>query len=1656
MRCRANLVTAVVVSLVMLAGLISQNVLAVELDTTLNGISSIDTGIKDGKINPKILDRLASLENQSVLTGIPSKVNVVLYLDPNYLSGKSFSTLLSEVEHNLSVAGIEVLRADSNPILVSLDSPSQADFLTALPYVSYVDLADVPRYSPEVLSEGVDVIDAVGAWNSGYKGAGVRVGVLDLGFEGWQDLVSSGELPQNTFLYYPNGQGSDIHGSACAEIVYDVAPAVGGIYLANVGNTTRDLFNATAWFVSNGVGVISHSVAWFGWGPSYFDGDGDGVPEFWDIYRVVEYALSNGVVWVNSAGNYRESHWEGYWRDADNDGLLDFYGSGQNDTAFEFDVEGIQVVLSGGTEFVAWARWNDYNYPNSYPTNDFDMYLYCNLSSNWTLVDYSQNVQNGSFGQEPFEWVFYTPPGNYTDTYYCVLTLEKYNASNASSMFFDVWWKGALRNWSAGNPNYNPVVESGSISSPADHPGVIAVGAVPYYNPSELEYFSSIGPAFNPYIGVFNLTKPDVVAPDGVSTVSYQSYNMQFDGTSASTPHVAGAVALLLSKNSSLTPSDIMEILKNTSTDLGAAGADNYYGSGLVNVSAALQAVSTSAVPEAMLKFFRMYDAITTNDSFVSGQASISIWNGIALNNIDDGTNMDLSDFTFEASADSIQDLWWSNYAVWNSTYAKWEIPEVLPEGTSWFVGFMSGTTTGSIPISVWRSVNKTVFSSDGYQRINVTLRYDDVNFLWGALNINLWSNEYAWAEFVPGTFTTDAPVSYNESHPDYIHVEFNKSEIQPGVNYTFSVVINVHPTTSHPVEYVPQIRAEYGYNFTEIQDGFGANAEIPSSLLPPDVRFVKVSVGYNNSWTIQKGELYSAVLDRKLDLAGDVARLEYYEERIHFTDSDFFAPGYYPTELQNKFVINNYQDSNGVAINGFNLSIYTDKPIKYVWWSDQAQWGGNESYWNLSGMIVQDGNSMCCLMAAVDDGTVMVPIELSRSMNVTEVNGLTFQEVNVTFKFTNISGLWYDVYLYVWDTDKINATVLGDTLRTNIPWASTQSIQISDNSVSLWIPGNLIENRTYYLDVIIKYETSARSLVKPEVGARITFSDNLFYYGRNSTVNVSFENVSAVLMTNSDFDWDVRHVKQVTASLRGTITPLGEYASVKLRNITYFELSRGLPTGTKGYKLDVYNTPDAIQDTINFTLSFEAYNSNISRIWRSVFGSELVDFRSDGYVLDGHVGDGGFFQTTVFTDQEVNATPPCYVTRDVNGTPAFEGTYTANFTVVCDANITNFTKMVLYFSLPTGYYTNESKILSWNSSTNLIETFSRDAHIEFEVNPADFAGRVVTVNLTYYYAWDRLTYEVAPLTIPSVGLILSKDTSQIQQDSSYISWAFGGGRFDLVADRNVSWEIVGTDEIWINYDEAFLLPDDLRKPALVVANINFSGGLLNISAYIEDGYPRVVQAAVSDGTIISEFAFKFTPTNGSYWLNFTPRYYELEDSARNERVTGWLNLEAGKVIFFGYLFSSNYAGYAVLSFDLNGTLDGVYKDPKLVTRVNATDGTFYPWIVLGKSYSERGAMYGNGVDISSVHMNHKPLAGNFYVSVSAGDYTWKYNESELYTFTTFDLDGDGSVTIADVNAVAWMVIGNVQQDNSADFNGNGRVDIGDLARIVYYYLGKQ
>jgi subtilisin family serine protease len=137
---------------------------------------------------------------------------------------------------------------------------------------------------------------------------------------------------------------------------------------------------------------------------------------------------------------------------------------------------------------------------------------------------------------------------------------------------------------------------SNTSDSPGNNPSAFAAGAV---NRSlTIADFSSRGPSACGG-GIF----PDVVAP-GVSVVTSDltyggvipdSY-VSVSGTSFSTPHTAGAMALLMGAFPGLGVSELEWALEESARDLGKVGPDNTYGYGLVDILAAYELILSTQV----------------------------------------------------------------------------------------------------------------------------------------------------------------------------------------------------------------------------------------------------------------------------------------------------------------------------------------------------------------------------------------------------------------------------------------------------------------------------------------------------------------------------------------------------------------------------------------------------------------------------------------------------------------------------------------------------------------------------------------------------------------------------------------------------------------------------------------------------------------------------------------------------------------------------------------------------------------------------------------------------------------------------------------------------------------------------------------------------
>ncbi len=388
---------------------------------------------------------------------------------------------------------------------------------------------------PDSVTEGASPAGMYPWIASSWKGAGVKVAIVDQGFKGWQNLVSKDELPGvSVNNFRKDGQfETSSHGAAVAEIVYDMAPEA-QLYLLAF-STEVELADAVNYARNQGVRVIVQSISWFNTGP----GNGTGV-----IADIVRSASQSGIFWVNSAGNQAQMHYRSMFNGGSND-LHDFVPG----------VETNSVSASAGSVVCGYLNWD--SWPTT--TDDYDLYLYRN--GNWVARSVGQ--QTGS--QSPTEALCYAVPttGDYD------FVIQRYNARPRVLQLFTT-------------QKLDYVTPAGSIAQPADATDTFSVGAVFWQEPFGSEEFTSQGPTSDGRI------KPDLVAYDGVSTATYGDSNGRpylsggsgFFGTSAAAPHVGGAAAVLLSRYPSWSATAVRDFLTFGASDLGSLGQDNVFGWG--------------------------------------------------------------------------------------------------------------------------------------------------------------------------------------------------------------------------------------------------------------------------------------------------------------------------------------------------------------------------------------------------------------------------------------------------------------------------------------------------------------------------------------------------------------------------------------------------------------------------------------------------------------------------------------------------------------------------------------------------------------------------------------------------------------------------------------------------------------------------------------------------------------------------------------------------------------------------------------------------------------------------------------------------------------------------------------------------------------------
>ena len=381
------------------------------------------------------------------------------------------------------------------------------------------------------------------AWNeAGFTGKGIKIGIIDAGFEGISQLLGT-ELPETvrarcygTETDDPGGLencGWGNHGTLVAESIIDIAPEA-SLYLGAAWSK-GDLADIVDWMISEGVSVINMSLGWT------FDGPGDGTStSTGSPLNTLTRAVNEGIVWINSAGNEADSAWFGAPGDSDGDGVLEFGDFGE------------QLNLYTDWSHVVQLRW-DGSWGGQ--TVDLDLYVY---DEGGRIVRRSLNPQKGGAGHNPYERVVPLNGGN--------TILQVANRSDNLPRWMQiVVWDGDIgessRNGSIGNPGES------------SNPGMLTVGAAHWERTETIEMYSSRGPAPDGRI------KPDVVGA-ACGETALLGPGGAFCGTSQASPHVAGMAALVRQMFPDFTPQDVVEYLVENAQERGSPGLDNTWGAG--------------------------------------------------------------------------------------------------------------------------------------------------------------------------------------------------------------------------------------------------------------------------------------------------------------------------------------------------------------------------------------------------------------------------------------------------------------------------------------------------------------------------------------------------------------------------------------------------------------------------------------------------------------------------------------------------------------------------------------------------------------------------------------------------------------------------------------------------------------------------------------------------------------------------------------------------------------------------------------------------------------------------------------------------------------------------------------------------------------------
>jgi subtilisin len=474
------------------------------------------------------------------------------------------------------------------PVFAATMPAAQRDLLAAVPGVAYIedDRQLVLYGGKQIMDYGVSIIEAPGAWALGFAGQNVKVGIFDSGIDlDHPDLVVAGGVD-----LVGDGNGLDdcnSHGTHVAGIVgarnngnhtVGVAPkaqlyAMRFFNCDGSGATTSREIAGIEWAIDNGMDVVNMS---FGCCNVNVQGNTVHVP----ISNAAEEAIMNeaharGIVLIAASGNSSVIN-----------------GNNTNEPLIAYPAAYASVVAVGATDdsdmLSRFSQWgNDQELTAPGVSNLSSVPLGTGQAS--TLV--VNGVLPDTLLSLPLQFAGMTTRAGITApaVFAGLGTPEEFSGVNCVGRIAVVSRGGASGVFGSFADKTRAAQDAGCI-------GIVI------HNNQPANFAGTLGTATDTlrgnrvWIPGVSISLADGLAldqkiqngPTSLTLVNTQGNLAAFSGTSMASPHAAGVAALVLSRNPSLTPEQVRQVLRASSKDLGTPGWDPLFGYGRVNARQAV------------------------------------------------------------------------------------------------------------------------------------------------------------------------------------------------------------------------------------------------------------------------------------------------------------------------------------------------------------------------------------------------------------------------------------------------------------------------------------------------------------------------------------------------------------------------------------------------------------------------------------------------------------------------------------------------------------------------------------------------------------------------------------------------------------------------------------------------------------------------------------------------------------------------------------------------------------------------------------------------------------------------------------------------------------------------------------------------------------